>query len=155
MNTRTIASAAAAALLLINAAPASAQRWHYEMYVQHEQSARHVGKAEGNVSYRPMPDPNKKHLTVDGCYNAETRGSAKDLAKDGNSVKVYFLAKDCLKPFTYYRREVAFAGKPEDPPDTFAYAMGKIKDASIEICTWTQKRGDIKCRCQGPCKKKP
>lgn len=133
-------SATALATVLVAALAASAQKWHYDLYVQHERSARNVGKTEGDVSYKKAGIPDVPTKEVEGCYKATINGSVKDTAVDGNSVKVYFRARDCGLP-NKYNKEVGFAGKPEDPPDQYKYTLDRVKDASVEICTWTKSGG--------------
>jgi hypothetical protein len=133
----------------------AANKWHYDLYLPDKQSGRHVGKTEGDVSYKPADIPNTPTRRIDNCYTARVSGSVKDTAVDGHSIKVYFVGKNCLNSLQAVEREVGFAGKPEDPPDKYVFQLDKVRDATVKICTWTQKRGNINCRCAGnkPCPK--
>jgi hypothetical protein len=133
------------AAMLIAVPSALAVRRHYDLNVQGP-GGRFVGKTEFNYSYVRTRAGDKgataRHIP---CYNARATGSVKDTAKDGNSVKVYLASKSCgTRPGKTWI-ELGFAGKPEDPADRFDFKASQVVDGVVHVCTWTAKRGIIKC----------
>lgn len=118
---------------------------HYDLYIQGAGS-RFVGKTEFDYSYvRVLAGDGNLALRHIPCYDATATGSVKDTAKDGNSVKVYLAVKSCGTIPGKSWLELGFAGKPEDPADKFKFTAPQVVDGVVHICTWTAKRGIIKC----------